>query len=47
MTASGLRPRLPFAAECDSVCFDFQLLEGIPIEPHDIVRDTVVTEEIT
>jgi 5-formyltetrahydrofolate cyclo-ligase len=29
------------------VCFDFQLLESIPIEPHDIVMDTVVTEEIT
>jgi 5-formyltetrahydrofolate cyclo-ligase len=29
------------------VRFDFQLLESIPIEPHDIVMDTVVTEEIT
>ncbi|HEY8650213.1 MAG TPA: 5-formyltetrahydrofolate cyclo-ligase [Chthoniobacterales bacterium] len=29
------------------VCFDFQLLESIPIEPHDIVMDTVVTEEFT
>jgi 5-formyltetrahydrofolate cyclo-ligase len=29
------------------VCFDFQFLESIPIEPHDIVMDTVVTEEIT
>ena len=29
------------------VCFDFQLLESIPIEPHDIVMDTVATEEFT
>jgi 5-formyltetrahydrofolate cyclo-ligase len=35
------------AASKLGVCFDFQLLESIPIEPHDIVMDTVVTEEIT
>ena len=29
------------------VRFDFQLLESIPIEPRDIVMDTVVTEKIT
>jgi 5-formyltetrahydrofolate cyclo-ligase len=38
----------PAAEACKlGVCFDFQLLESIPIEPHDIVMDTVVTEEIT
>jgi 5-formyltetrahydrofolate cyclo-ligase len=26
------------------ICFSFQLLDAIPMEPHDIVMDAVVTD---